>query len=265
MAYPIKNTINCTRVEEDILKLPDNIFDLVVTSPPYAGKRDDSYDNIPVEEYADWLFEQSCGFLKIIKPTGSIVVNIKEGVENGLRQTYVLEYLLKMAKKGFWAETYIWIKSNPFPSGNKRRLKDAFEYCFHFTKTRKFKFFPENCLVPSNPKWLADNKKRKNKGEHNTNNQSGMNMAVRTCSDFSRPSNVIICPTNTTNIGHPATFHINIPKFFINLMTEKGDFVYDPFMGSGQTALACIELGRDYYGTDNNQEYINMANERIKK
>ena len=265
MAYPLRNYIKFADIKDELPKLSENTFDLVVTSPPYAGKRGDSYDSIPAHEYSSWLFKWTCEFLEVTKPTGSVVINVKEGVEKGLRQTYLLEYLLKMAKRGYWAETYIWVKTNPFPTGNKRRLKDAFEYCFHFAKGKTFKFFPENCLVPSDPKWVEDNKRRKNKGEHNTNNQSGMNMSVRTCSDMSRPSNVIVCPTNTINIGHPATFHINIPKFFINLMTEKGDFVYDPFMGSGTTAMACKELERDYYGTDNNQEYVDMSNERLRQ
>lgn len=263
MAYPIRNTIVLADIKDELQKIPEDTFDLIITSPPYAGKRKDSYDNIPISEYADWLVERTKGFLNRIKPTGSVVINIKEGVVNGRRETYVLEYLLQMAKCGYWSETYIWNKTNPFPTGNKKRLKDAFEYCFHFTKSKDFKFYPENCLVPANPKWVENNKKRKNKGEHNTNNKSGMNMAVRTCSDMARPSNVITCPTNTINIGHPATFHINIPKFFINLMTEKGDFVFDPFMGSGTTALACKELGRDFYGVDKEKKYVNMSKERL--
>jgi DNA modification methylase len=156
-------------------------------------------------------------------------------------------------------------KTNAYPSGSKKRLKDGFEYCYQFTKTNGYKFFPNNVLVPANPKWVKNNLKRKNKGTHNVNNGSGMNMAVRTVSEFARPSNVITLATNTTNVSHPATFPIGLPDFFIKLMTEENDIVFDPFMGSGTTALACLQNNRSFFGIDNKQEYVDLANRRIEK
>lgn len=156
-------------------------------------------------------------------------------------------------------------KTNAFPTGNKKRLKDGFEYCYQFTKSKHYKFFPENCLIPANEKWLKDNLKRKNKGEHFVNNGSNMNMAIRTVSSMVRPSNVITLPTNTRNTGHPATFHPDLPKFFINLMTEKGDLVFDPFLGSGTTVLASIVAERKWLGVDREQSYIDMTMRGVKK
>ena len=125
--------------------------------------------------------------MRVLKPSGSFILNIKEGTKDGKKETYVLEYLLKMAKMGWWTETFVWQKLNPFPTSNKKRLKDGFEYCYQFTKTNDYKFFPNNVLVPANEKWLKDNLRRKNKGEHLVTNGSGMNMSIRTTNEMVRP------------------------------------------------------------------------------
>ena len=257
--------VYCKDVIEFGLGLPKDTFDLIVTSPPYAQKREGIYQGVDVKDYAQWLLKVSIVMMGRLKPTGSFVLNIKEGVVKGKRETHVLEYLLEMAKRGWWAETFIWSKTNPMPCGNKKRLKDGFEYCYQFTKTNDYQFFPENVLVPANPKWLADNLKRKNKGNHFVNNGSGMNMKIRTVDPMVRPSNVIVLPTNTTNTKHPATFPIGLPKFFINLMTKEGDLVLDPFCGSGQTLLACMDTNRHWVGNDFKQEYVDLTMERINK
>lgn len=260
----IVNTLYCGDADKLVDSLSVNSVDLVFTSPPYAGKREKVYTVEDYDNYVEWLFGLSKKFMRVLKPNGSFVLNIKEGIRNGKKETYVLEYVLKMAKEGWWNDTYVWSKTNPYPIGSKSRLKDGFEYCFHFTKG-KHKFFPKNCLVKANEKWLKDNLKRKNKGEHNVTNRSGLDMSVRTVSEWARPSNVLSLPTNTTNIDHPAVFPVDLPRFFIKLMTEANDIVLDPFVGSGSTAIAAIEEGRQYIGFDNKVEYIELAAERIQK
>ncbi len=261
----LENQLYVGDAKELLLKVPDNSIDLIVTSPPYAKKREDAFGHkMPVDDYFDWLYSISELAMKKIKPTGSFVLNIKEHVNKGKRDPKILEYLLKMAKREWWTETYIWAKTNPYPTGNTRRLKDGFEYCYHFTKG-EYKFFPENCLVPSNPKWVKDNERRKDKGQHNVNNGSGLNMATRTCSPMARPSNVITLSTNTTNTKHPATFPVGLPSFFIKLMTAPGDVVLDTFIGSGKTAIACVNEGRKYLGFDLKQEYVDMARKAIEE
>jgi site-specific DNA-methyltransferase (adenine-specific) len=88
-------------------------------------------------------------------------------------------------------DEYIWNKTNPFPTGNKKRLKDGFERCLHFAKTKDYKFFPDAVRMKSTSKWAGDNKRRKNKGAHRTTNGSGMNMSRRIVGDLVRPSNVL--------------------------------------------------------------------------
>jgi site-specific DNA-methyltransferase (adenine-specific) len=261
----IKNSIFHGDCFDVLDTFPENSIDLIVTSPPYAMKRKDTYGGIPEDKFAQWLFDFSEKAMRVIKDSGSLVVNIKEGCKDNARQIYVLEYQLMMAKAFIYVDTFVWHKTNPYPTGSLKRLKDGFEYCFHFTKTKKYKFFPSNCLVPSNEKWTRGNKSRKNQGEHDVNNGSGMSMSKRFTSDWARPSNVLMFSTNTTNTNHPATFPIDLPMFFIKLMTEEGDLVCDPFMGSGTTAVAAKSLYRNYTGCDLDKEYIKASQSRLRK
>jgi len=201
--------------------------------------------------------------MRILKTTGSLVINIKEHVINGVRSLYVLETTLLLAKEFRYVEEYIWNKTNPFPTGSKKRLKDGFERCLHFTKNAEYQFYPDSVRDKSTSKWAGDNERRKNKGAHNTRNGSGMNMSKRITEELVRPSNVITMPASCLNIGHPAVFPIELPSFFIRLMTKEGDLVLDPFLGSGTTALAAVKLGRQFLGIERSEEYVRLAESRI--
>jgi site-specific DNA-methyltransferase (adenine-specific) len=240
--------------------------DLVVTSPPYAERRKKAYGGIPAEKYTEWFLAISAELLRVLKPRGSFVLNIKEGTHDGERQTYVYELALALRKQGWlFVDEMIWHKTNPFPTGNKNRLKDGFERCFHFAKTKNFKFFPDAVRTKSASKWAGDSERRKNKGAHRTTNGSGMNMSRRVVADLVRPSNVVTMRSSCLNIGHPAVFPVELPEFFVKLMTEKGDVVLDTFMGSATTALAVRGLGMRYVGLELSEEYLELSAKRLAK
>ena len=246
--------------------LPSEFVDLVMTSPPYADKRKKVYGGIPAEKYVEWFLPRGEQLKRVLKPTGSFVLNIKEGCQNGERQTYVLELVLALRKQGWrWVEEYIWNKTNPFPTGSKRRLKDGFERCFHFAKSNDFLFFPNEMKVKSDSIYILGNRKRKNQGEFSTRNGSEFVMRKRITDDMVRPSTVITLASSCINIGHPATFPGALPKFFICLMTEPGGMVVDPFCGSGTSMLAAKSLHRKYIGIDNIPEYFQLTSKRLNE
>lgn len=256
--------IICGDCIEALQELSSDSVDLVVTSPPYAQQRKGTYGGVSPDDYPAWMVDVAREVMRVLKDTGSFVLNIKEHVNNGVRDKYVMETVLRLQDEFRWVDTYIWVKKNPFPTGSKRRLKDAFEYCYHFSKTKDYKFFPENALVPSDNKYAETEARRRNKGEHNTNNGSGMNMSKRVQpSELVRPSNVITLPVDSTNHNHPATFPVALPERFIRLMTESGDVVLAPFNGSGTTGVAAVSLGRNYIGIDSVESYCVEARERI--
>lgn len=249
---------------EVLAALPPDSVDLIMTSPPYAEKRKKAYGGIPADKYVEWFLPRAEQFKRVLKPTGSFILNIKESCQDGERQTYVLELVLALRKQGWrWVEEYIWNKTNPFPTGSQRRLKDGFERCFHFAKSKDFLFFPDEMKVKSSSEYVDQNRRRKNQGAHTTNNGSGMRMSKRVTDDMVRPSTVITLACSCINIGHPAAFPSALPAFFIGLMTKPGDTVLDPFNGGGTTTLAAKKLGRHWIGVELAAPYCLLARERL--
>ena len=87
--------------KEKLKQIPDNSIDLIVTSPPYADQRKDTYGGIPVTKYIQWFLPVSKELMRVLKPSGTFILNIKEKVVNGERSTYVLELILEMRKQGW--------------------------------------------------------------------------------------------------------------------------------------------------------------------
>ena len=120
--------------------LPDQSFDLIITSPPYADQRSHTYGGISPDNYVEWFLPISYELLRVLKPTGSFILNIKERVVNGEHHTYVLELILAMRRQGWlWTEEYIWHKKNCYPGKWPNRFRDAWERCLHFTREKKLR------------------------------------------------------------------------------------------------------------------------------
>jgi site-specific DNA-methyltransferase (adenine-specific) len=123
---------------------PDNTFDLIVTSPPYADKRKNTYGGVAPDKYVEWFIPRSKEFLRVLKPTGTFILNIKEKAENGERHTFVLELILALRKQDWlWTEEFIWHKKNCYSGKWPNRFRDAWERCLQFNKTRHFKMNQE--------------------------------------------------------------------------------------------------------------------------
>ena len=88
-----------------------NSYDLILTSPPYADRRSNTYGGIKPDEYVDWFLPRSEAFFKVLKSSGTFILNIKEKAVNGERHTYVIELILAMKKQGWiWTEEFVWHK-----------------------------------------------------------------------------------------------------------------------------------------------------------
>lgn len=119
---------------KELKKLPDVSVDLIVTSPPYADQRNATYGGIHADKYVAWFLPITKELKRVLKPTGSFVLNIKERVVDGERHTYVMELIIAMRKQGWlYTEEYIWHKRNCYPGKWPNRFRDAWERCIHFT------------------------------------------------------------------------------------------------------------------------------------
>lgn len=110
------DSIICGDCEQVLKDFPDDSVDLIITSPPYADARKKAYGGVHPDGYVDWFLPKTEQFLRILRPTGTFILNIKEKVVGGERHTYVLELILKMRQQGWlWTEEFVWHKKNCYP------------------------------------------------------------------------------------------------------------------------------------------------------
>ena len=113
---------------EEMKYLKGNSIDLIFTSPPYCDSRKKTYGGIHPDKYVEWFLPVSRELLRVLKPTGTFILNIKERVVNGQRHTYVINLILEMRKQGWlWTEEFIWHKKNCYPGKWPNRFRDAWE------------------------------------------------------------------------------------------------------------------------------------------
>ena len=112
--------------KEKLKILSNNSVDLIVTSPPYADQRKSTYGGIHPDKYVEWFLPISKQLLRVLKPTETFILNIKEKVVEGERSTYVMELILAMRKQGwYWTEEFIWHKKNSYPGKWPNRFQDS--------------------------------------------------------------------------------------------------------------------------------------------
>ena len=249
--------------------LPDNSVDLVFTSPPYADQRKNTYGGIHPDNYVEWFMPVTEQLLRVLKPTGTFVLNIKEKVVNGERSTYVMELILEMKKQGwFWTEEFIWHKKNCYPGKWPNRFRDAWERLLQFNKQKKFHMYQEEVMVPvgdwakSRLKNLSDTDKRRD--ESKVGSGFGKNISNWIGRDKVYPTNVLHLATECNNKNHSAAFPEGLPEWFINLFTKPGDTVLDPFMGSGTTNFVAQRMRRNSIGIEILPNYYNMIKKEIE-
>lgn len=258
---------DCLEVLKDF---PENHFDLIVTSPPYVDSRVKTYGGIKPDEYVGWFLERSGDFLRVLKPTGTFILNIKEKVVNGERHTYVIELILGLRRQGWlWTEEFIWHKKNCHPGKWPNRFRDAWERCLQFNKTSKFNMYQDNVMVPMGD-WAKKRLKSLGKNDvvrFNSQVESGFgkNISNWIGREMAYPSNVLHLATETSNKNHSATFPRALPEWFINLFTKENDWVLDPFLGSGTTCEVAEKLLRNSVGIEILPEYVEMAKSKIKR
>lgn len=254
---------------EELKKLKDNSIDLVFTSPPYADSRARTYGGIRPERYVEWFIPISAQLLRVLKPTGTFVLNIKEKVVNGERHTYVIDLILEMRKQGWlWTEEFIWHKKNSYPGKWPNRFRDSWERLLQFNKDRHFHMYQEEVMVPMGD-W-AD-RRLKNLSETDkvrdpsrVGSGFGKRIANWIGRDKAYPTNVLHMATETKNRNHSAVFPEDLPEWFIKLFTKKGDCVLDPFMGSGTTIFVAQRMERNAIGIEILPEYFKLVKQDIK-
>jgi len=254
----------------------DNSVDLIITSPPYAdivnyGK------NISIKkpnEYVDWILPLFNEIYRVLKPSGSFILNINDNCSNGLRNPFIYELIYRSQKetKLKFYDTYIWHKKNGIPNGSEKRFRNTTEFIFHFVKDRKQLKFYMDRVMREPAQAYSDRKKYKwtvtNHGQTKDGERVGKEMRDgNDLPDLVRPDNVVRFHTaghaRDNTIKHPAPFYKDLPAHYINFLTDEGDLVIDVFAGIGTTGLSCKELNREFLGYELNPKYAEFGNKRI--
>ena len=279
---------DCTDVELLDRLLEGKKVNTIVTSSPYAQQRKDEYGGIPAAEYPDWFGTVANAMRTILDDTGSFFVNIKEHVEDGQRNLYVMKLVIAMVEKYGWryVDELIWTKSG-LPGGWKNRLKNDFEpvfwfaksddlvmverqieegageseeekivdefgRVFHFCKQQKIRFYPKSVGKRSN-------RVRASTTQNISKTQTGnVGVSGPFIKGIARPGNVIKLQGNTESWEHPAMYPVGLPEFLIKLTTLRGDTVFDPFLGAGSTLIAAEKTKRICYGTELQPKYVDI-------
>ncbi len=255
--------------KEELKKLPENSVDLIVTSPPYADQRKNTYGGIHPDKYVNWFLPISEQLLRVLKPTGTFILNIKEKVVEGERSTYVIEMILEMRKQGWlWTEEFIWHKKNCYPGKWPNRFRDAWERLLQFNKDKQFTMYQDNVKVPVGD-WAKDRLKNlsdTDKTRDNAKNGSGFgkNISNWVGRELVYPTNVVHLATECSNKNHSAAFPDDLPEWFMKLFTKEGDTVLDHFLGSGTTAITAKRLNRNSIGIEILPEYYEIALKSIQ-
>jgi site-specific DNA-methyltransferase (adenine-specific) len=230
---------------ENMDELPDNSVHLMVTSPPYnVGKEYDR--NLTLKEYREFLKKVWKEVFRVLVPGGRACINIA----NLGRKPYIPLHAFiveDMIDLGFLMRgEIIWNKASSaspstawgsWLSAANPTLRDIHEYILVFSK---------------------GSFTRKNIGRRKST------ISKREFLEFTK-SIWTFPAVSAKEIGHPAPFPVELPYRLIQLYTFEGEVVLDPFMGSGQTAIAAIKTGRHFVGYEIEEKYVSLANQRIKE
>lgn len=255
---------------KDVLKqISENSIDLIFTSPPYADQRQHTYGGIAPDKYVEWFLPIALELLRVLKPTGTFILNIKEKVVNGERSTYVMELILALRKQGwFWTEEFIWYKKNSYPGKWSNRFRDSWERLLQFNKGKKFNMYQDEVKVPIGDwakgrlKNLSETDKVRDKAKNGSG--FGKNISNWVGKETVYPTNVLHFATECQNKNHPAAFPENLPEWFIKLFTQEKDTVLDPFAGSGTTLAVAQRMKRNSIGIEILPEYHEMMLQEIE-
>lgn len=252
---------------DELRQVAPNSVDLIFTSPPYADRRKSTYGGVRADDYVNWFLQISEELYRVLKPSGTFVLNIKEHAANGERSTYVIELILALRQQGWlWTEEFIWHKKNSYPGKWPNRFRDAWERLLQFNKARKFKMNQETVMVPTgewaNGRLRSLSETDKTRDVSRVGSGFGKKIENWVGRDMAYPTNVLYLATECANRSHSAAFPKPLPNWFIRLFTDPGDTVLDPFLGSGTTAFVAMDLGRHAIGVEVNATYCDEV-ERI--
>lgn len=276
----------CANSLEILQLIPDNSIDLIFTSPPFALTRKKAYDNMEPEKYQKWFEPFAIEFYRILKDSGSLVLHLGGSWVKGkpIKTLYNYKILIYLCENLHFnlAQDFFWYNKAKLPGPaqwvnvKRIRVKDAVEPIWWLSKTTWPKANNKNILkeysdemkkLLSDPTYYKPNVIRPS--EHRIskhfykNNGGAIPPNIFNFSNTDSQSNYMRKCRENEIIPHPARFPIELPLFFIQFLTIKGDLVLDPFAGSNTTGEAAEKLERKWISIEISQDYLEASKYRF--
>lgn len=253
--------MDCIDGMKDLQRMYGRFVDCVVTSPPYAEQRKNQYGGIRESDYPLWTLNWMNVLEPLLADDASVFIVIRPHIKNGVISDYVLKTRLLLREYG-WneCEEMIWIKPDAPALGSIERPRRSWEHILWFSRSNK-----PYCNTKANGQVSNRIGFENEKFEHGgaSHIHAGQN---RSSLGISRSRDYVECGTGKVEKGikHPAIYPLEIPRWLINMATKENGMVLDPFMGSGTTARAAIELGRGFVGFELVPDYYDGAMQLIR-
>lgn len=273
----------------DSAKLMDNMepesVDLIMTSPPFGLIKEKSYGNKDADNYVDWFEQFARGFEKILKPNGSLVIDIGGAWKKGypVRSLYHFDLVTTLCRSfGFHlAQEFYWWNPSKLPTPaewvtiRRIRVKDAVNCVWWLSKTPYPKASNKRVLQPYSDSMndLLD-KQDYNAGSRPSERQISDDGFLADNGGSIPPNLIALANTNSKSSyqkycrnndlkTHPARFPAGLPAFFIRMLTDKEDLVFDPFAGSCVTGEVAEYMGREWVCCEVEEQYAKGAKGRF--
>ncbi len=266
-------------------EMDDDSVDLIMTSPPFGLVRKKTYGNVDADNYVTWFHPFGLEFHRILKPHGSLVIDIGGSWNRGqpTRSLYHFELLIMLCRElGFYlAQEFFWWNPSKLPTPaewvtvRRIRVKDAVNCIWWLSKTPWPKASNRRVLAPysDSMKSLLKNgyKAKKRPSGHDISTKFNID------NQASIPPNLLAIPNTESNSTylryckekglpqHPARFPSEVPEFFIRMLTDPKELVFDPFAGSCVTGQVAERLKRKWICCDNVEDYLAGAIVRFEK
>jgi DNA modification methylase len=251
---------NCKLGRGDCLELmkeiPDGFIDLTVTSPPYDNLR--TYNN--TLEWGEHVWKPVLEhLLRVTKDGGVVVWVVGDATIKGSETGTSFRQALYAKEIGFnLHDTMIWVKDGGGAIGSNKCYTQNFEYMFVFSKEPPTRV----SLLRDKPN-LSAGQNKSGCGRRKKDGTKKQEERV-VCGEFSRRNNWWYIPPQKGG-EHPAVFPLALAQDHILSWSNENDVILDPFLGSGTTGVACVNLNRRFIGIEKDESYYNIAKERIAK
>lgn len=266
-------------------QMPDASVDLIMTSPPFALERKKEYGNVSSSEYVSWFLNFAHEFHRVLKNTGSLVIDIGGSWVKGqpTRSLYHFELVIALVKEMNFhlAQEFYWYNPSKLPSPaewvtvRRVRVKDGINPVWWMSKTPHPKASNRRVLKA----YSESMKKLLENGYKAQLRPSGHDISGNFSKDNEGaiPSNLIVLANTDSNGAylracreadikpHPARFPHGLPEFFIRFLTDENDLVVDPFAGSNVTGEVAENLGRQWQAFELSEEYLRASRFRFEQ